>query len=563
MALRTLYQSLMDNDVARLRVIARQWDIELLAERRADVVAELADAMARAEAVNRSWENLAPEPRAALEDLLRREGAEPWAAFVRRWGHVRTVGPGRLEREELWKDPVSPAEALWYWGFLHRAPQIMESGTSVQMAFVPESLALYLPTPPPLEIPPPETTAPPLRIRAYGDRIVEEVVTLLSYVQNSEVLVTEEGAWPSAHQRRLSRWLRVDQTPLPFLQAVVCTAGLAQRDERGHLKPVPEATLDWLRSDRWTQWETLVRGWLNTSRWNDMTLLETVRPDVTGWPNDPARTRENVLALLEQCTLGVWYPLAGFVAYVQEYEPDFLRPNADYDSWSLRDARSGAPLRGFEAWEAVEGVLLAALLVESLTWLGLVDVGRHNPRLPVDSFRLSDLGAAFLELGKPPTFSEAPSVRLRDDGLLTVPVGRRYERFQLSRIARPWTLEDEEAYGYRLTPRSLRRARRQRISLSRIAEFLEEATEQALPEPLLTALRTAYEEGGRGRVVRLWVLRVHDPEVLAAENIQGLLHESLGPGVATVQDENLKALLVALTQAGVLPEVVRAALHDR
>ena len=44
MALRTLYQTLLDSDLARLQVIAQQWDIPLIAERKSDIAAELADA---------------------------------------------------------------------------------------------------------------------------------------------------------------------------------------------------------------------------------------------------------------------------------------------------------------------------------------------------------------------------------------------------------------------------------------------------------------------------------------------------------------------------------------
>ncbi|HQE98776.1 MAG TPA: hypothetical protein PLG06_03460, partial [Anaerolineae bacterium] len=120
MTLRTLYQALLDCDGARLRVIAQQWDVALKAEARPDAAAQLADAMAHAEGVERVWEGLPPAARAALEDLLRRGGVLPWAIFTRRWGQVRVVGPGRLEREELWRTPISPAETLWYWGLVFR-----------------------------------------------------------------------------------------------------------------------------------------------------------------------------------------------------------------------------------------------------------------------------------------------------------------------------------------------------------------------------------------------------------------------------------------------------------
>jgi hypothetical protein len=146
---------------------------------------------------------------------------------------------------------------------------------------------------------------------------------------------------------------------------------------------------------------------------------------------------------------------------------------------------------------------------------------------------------------------------------LLVPAPRRYERFQLRRIGQPWSIETETeteaeaevVYSYRLTPRSLRRARRQRISLSRLTEFLEEATGRSIPAGLQDTLRVAYEEGAKARVAHLWVLRAQDPEVLEDEEIQGLVHASLDVGVVTVRETNLQALLAALTRSGVLPDV--------
>jgi hypothetical protein len=124
--------------------------------------------MAHAEAVERAWLALPPEPRAALEDLLRRAAACPGLSLPGTGGRCGWWAPGGWRREELWRDPVSPAEALWYWGFLQRS--FVDGATvPVEVAFVPEDLRLYLPELPPLEVSLPEATAPPLRIAAGND----------------------------------------------------------------------------------------------------------------------------------------------------------------------------------------------------------------------------------------------------------------------------------------------------------------------------------------------------------------------------------------------------------
>ena len=555
MTLRTLYQTLLDSDLVRLRVIARQWDIPLTTGRRPDLAAQLADGMARAEAVERVWELLPSESRAALEDLLRQGGAVPWMIFTRRWGRIRNVGPGRLEREELWREPVSPAESLWYWGFLQRASELGSGGGIRDMAIVPDDLALYLPVPPPLEIPPPTSTAPPLHALAGDDGLADDLVTFWALLQNETVLLDAEGNYPPHCRQQLLAHLRPPaESRLALLKTLALEQDWIQLNEHGLLRPTATPMLAWLREGRWTQWLALARAWQESAHWNDLAFVPTLHPDpVAGWPYDPRATRHNFLDLLRHCTSGVWYTLAEFVAYAREHAPDFLRVDGDYDTWSPRDALTGAPLRGFDAWESVEGALLAFMLTGPLSWLGLVDLGRAVSYLPPTAFRLNAAGAAFLGLEQPPELSPPSPVRIRRDGTLLVPPGRRYERFQLSRIALP--VQDGVAECYRLTPRSLARARQQRIPLERIIGFLGEATGRSLPAALRKAMEHAYHGGERASLTRVWVLRVQDPDLLDYPALLSVLQERLGPRVALVREVDRERVLTLLIQEGVLPEV--------
>jgi hypothetical protein len=211
------------------------------------------------------------------------------------------------------------------------------------------------------------------------------------------------------------------------------------------------------------------------------------------------------------------------------------------------------PLRGFEAWESVEGALLAFLVTGPLYWLGLVDLGKSIPWLPPDRFRVSEAGAAILGAADPPTFLEPASIEVRVSGLLLVPPERRYERFQMSRIAAP--VGEEGLHLYRLTPRSLRRARRQRIPLERIEEFLEEALEQPLPTTLRQAIEETYQGGGEARLAQVLILRVRDAELFDVDGVRNLIQERLGPQVALVREVDREQLLRVLALQGVLPEV--------
>ena len=98
--MRPLHQCLLDTDLVRLQAIARLWGVELTTNRQRDVAIQLAEAMTRPEAVADALDVLAGDQRRALEALLAAEGRMPLRVFTRQWGEIRTMGPGRLEREQ-------------------------------------------------------------------------------------------------------------------------------------------------------------------------------------------------------------------------------------------------------------------------------------------------------------------------------------------------------------------------------------------------------------------------------------------------------------------------------
>ncbi len=548
MALRTLYQTLLDSDMARLRVIAQQWQVTLTADRRPDMAAELADAMAREEAMEQVLATLSDAARQALEDLLREGGALPWNIFTRKWGKLRVVGPGRLEREELWRDPISPVEVLWYWGLIQRA--FAEHGaTRVDMVFVPEELRLYMPSPPPAQIASPEPAdAPPYTV-AMADALADDLVTLWATLQVAALNVTT-SSWQEmlGVQGDASVASRFD-----FLETLALEQGWIRRETGEGLRLVPDPVLAWLQADLWAQWSALIQAWTESQHWNDLSHVAALHPDpVRGWPNDPLQTRQVVLEMLRRCTPGSWYEIVQFVHYIKEHATDFLRPDGDYDTWALRDAQTDLPLRGFEAWDAVEGRLITFLIVGPLSWLGFVNLGAEEISRPWIKFQLSDAGAAFLELGPPPVLPEPLPLHLLDDGTVQVPARRRYERFQLNRVA--CALAHGEAYLYRLTPSSLALAQKQRITVSRILSFLEQTTGRPVPAHLVTAIEHAYQQGAQASLDHVWLLRVADPELFEVPSLRRLLQEQLAPGIALVHVSDRERVLAVLSKRGILLE---------
>jgi hypothetical protein len=569
--MRTLQQCLLDADLIRLRVVARFWDVELATSRQRDVAAQLAEAMAAPEAAAAAWEALPDNERRALEALLATGGQMPLKVFVREWGEIRAMGPARMDREQPWREPVSPVEGLWYRGFVSRAFEQGPEGT-YEVIFVPPELRTYLMTAPaPSAAIVLEPAPEPAAMRAAGDALLDDVCTLLAYLQNERVRPQAGGGWPAHHESLLVRRLRdPDPARLSLLHHLVRGREWLRVVDSGHLRPDPGPVTTWLQSSSDQQRHALAEAWRDDPSWNDLFHVPTLVPEDTGgWRNDPLLARKVILCHLRACTPGTWYVIDDFVGAVKQATPDFQRPDGDYTTWYIRDAATDAYLSGFESWDAVEGALIRYLVTGPLAWLGLVNLGSRDLGEPGTTFRLTLIGAVFLSLvASPPEPALAP-LTLRRDFRVLVPPARRYDRFQLARVA-DWIasppLKEGGAFEfiYRLTPTSLDRARQQGISVVRVLEFLEQAIDAPVPRSIEAALTRWDARGTEARLERMVVLRLASEElmawVLASPSARHLIREQIGPTAALVQEKDWPRLVAALGDMGLVPDVV--ALED-
>jgi hypothetical protein len=257
------------------------------------------------------------------------------------------------------------------------------------------------------------------------------------------------------------------------------------------------------------------------------------------------------------CRPGTWYRIEALVAAIKDVDADFQRPDGDYDSWYIRDEETGVYLSGFESWGAVEGRLIRYLIRKPMAWLGLVDLGRDDEDQAPTAFRLTQSGAAFLGVAAPPPIPEPSSARLRSGFRVAVPTVRRYERFQLARVA-DW-FQSGAPFVYRLTPSSLERARQQGISITRVLEFLGDLIEAPVPRPVEAALTRWAARGAEARVERTVILRISSEELMnqvtASPTLSRLIRERIGPTAAIVREQDWKQLIGALGEMGLLPEV--------
>ena len=557
--MRPLHQCLLDIEMVHLQAIARFWDVELATNRKREAAAQLAEAMATPESVADAREALPDDQRQALEALVTADGQTPLRVFARQWGEIRTMGPGRLERARPWREPISAAEGLWYRGFISRAFEQGSEG-AYEVVFVPPELLVHLPTspasPPTIAI---EAAVEPAMVHAAGDAFLDDACTLLAYLQNERVRPQPDGGWPARHEVRLARRLHdPDRARLAFLHRLVQVLNWLRLTDSGHLRPDPEPAVAWLQSSTGEQRRALVQAWQEDPAWNELFHVPTLRPEDTGaWHNDPLVARKAIVHHATTCAPGTWYQLDDLVAAIKQVDADFQRPGGDYTSWYIRDAVTGAYLSGFESWDAVEGALIRHTITGPMAWLGLADLGTDAPAAPPTAFRLTQVGAASLGLGEGPPEPEPGPLVLRPDFTVLAPSTRRYERFQLARVA-DWARTDDP-FVYRLTPNSLEGARQQGIPIGRVVEFLGRVTDSPVPRFVEAALRRWDAQGREVRLERPVLLRLASEQLMeqvaSSPRTRGLIAERIGPQAAVVRERDWARLVVALGEMGLLPDV--------
>jgi hypothetical protein len=154
---------------------------------------------------------------------------------------------------------------------------------------------------------------------------------------------------------------------------------------------------------------------------------------------------------------------------------------------------------------------------------------------------------------------EVPIV-VRNDASIQVPYNSsRFYRFQVARVADPQPVERDRPFIYRLSPRSLRRARDQGIEPERLKKFLEEASGRPLPSSTMRAIERWAEFGGEARLDMAVVLRVRDPEVLdklrTNRKTRPFIGEALGDMAVLISQDDWPELVITAAQLGLLLDI--------
>lgn len=550
----TLEQTLLTHDLALLRAIAQQAGLELSAPNPRAAASELATLLKESETLERliaksqfpksqnpnfqlPISNLQSPIFSALTLLLHHQGRYPAAAFIRRFGDLRPLGPAALTREQPWHHPITSTEALYFNGLIGKT--FMESETGPQEFFyIPSDLMPLLPTfqesvttfSPAQAIAPLETDSAHAQLAT--PTLVDDLVTVLAALQ-----------------------LALTDQPLPHhhcLTALSLDLGLSTPDH----KLDPEKVKPFLNAPRAEQLQTLANTWRDSKTWNDLLQLPSLRAEPGAWHNDPLLARAFILKLCADLPANEWRSLDSFVNFVHDQHPDFQRPAGDYDSWYIRDTATGEYVRGFENWAKVDGALIRYLITGPLHWLGLVD-------LRPDGFRLNDLFSAFSNQQPFPLVEKIQKIILKHNGTLIVSANvNRLDRFQAARIGdwlpRKKTLRVSENYEYALTGNSLQRAAAQGISAKHILAFLRRACEH-VPDHIVKLVERWGANGIEARALSTTILKLANADVLEtlrrSPHTRRWLGETLGERAVEVKD--LEKLREAMLEFGLTVEMVK------
>ena len=546
--MRSLEQALQDHELIVLRLIGEWWDLDLTGEDKAACVKALALTLPQLD-LPEEMNYLVPGEAAALAALVAAGGRMPVAAFSREHGEVRLMGPARLEREEPWLDPASPAEMLWYRGFLYRGFDETAEGL-IEFYYLPAELLAQFSQASPAKIVKetitsylePVATTP--KAEAAVTDAVDDLTTLLALAQRTALQ-------PDRLDRLNQLLLNPDPDRRSLLVNLARDMGMLRETDAG-VRPT-RAAVAWLKENREVQLRALANAW-SSSSWNDLCHTPGLRCEGENWRNDPILARTALLDAMPRSS--DWFRLADLVAYVKETDPDFQRPDGNYDTWYIRDLASDAYLTGFENWDRAEGQLLQFLVQGPLTWLGMVETAAGDSSHDL-LYRLAPRALRWLANEELAEEEIRVPLVVQADSILVVPFNAgRYERFQAARTSEAEPVTAGAPFRYRLTPRSLAQAREEGITPERILHFLEEASGRPIPASARRALTRWDERGVEARLKAAVILRVRGAAILETlrTNVKtrDLVDESLGDLAATVRPQNWQKLRQAAAELGLL-----------
>lgn len=531
-----LFHSLLKQDIGHLRIIAELWGIELETPKAEGALEELCASILDPNLFAELMDSLPAEAASALTSLADAGGRLPWTTFTRKYGDIREAGAGKRDREKIYRNPTSTTEVLYYRGLLARAFFDTQKGPQ-EFAYIPEDLISLLKEQNENSVPPVNSVAnaePLGRPASPGER-GQDVLADDSILDDATTILAALRLGIEPPETKIPK-----NVILPLLQAAKIL------NKKG--TPQPEPIKKFLEAPREDALAMLADAWLASEAFNELRLMPGLVCEGE-WTNQPLETREFLLNLLGAIPEGKWWSLNSFLRDVKSKYADFQRPAGDYDSWFIKRASDGQYLRGFAYWDSVDGALIKYFITDILRWLGQVDLSVAEGATEATSFKTSSLAGGKVESGK---------IAATSSGRISIPSDApRVVRYLVSRFCE-WEEPKQDDYLYRVTTRSLTRAKEQGLKAEQLLALLVKHTNNKVPPSLVKALKRWEVNGTEARVQTQVILKVSKPDVLEElrkSKAARFLGEVLSPTTVIVKGGAIQKVIDALTELGLLTEV--------
>jgi hypothetical protein len=523
-----LFHTLLKYDLGHLRIIAGLWGLELESNDADSAAEELASALLDPEPVRETMDILHADAVIALKSLVASNGKMEWSAFTRKFGEVREMGAGKRDRERPHLKPISPAETLFYYGFLARAFFDSEKGAQ-EFAYIPDDL---------LEL---------IKLEGHEEYEAKKQEPLgrpatpvekAFEIPASDHILDDATTYLAALRLGKSDW-QFD----PQLTALLTTVGLLKKGT-----PQAEKIKSFLEASRMDASKLLIEAWQSSQTFDELRLISNIICEGE-WKNQPLVTREFLIDLVNSIPENKWWSIPAFVRAIKEKFPDFQRPASDYDSWFIKRESDGQYLRGFAYWDQVDGALVK-YFIHTLHWLGMADLASPEDGKDATAFRVTPFNVERSMLnGK---------IGVNSNGKITVSrFFSRVVRYQISRFCE-WGEDRPDEYHYQVTARSLAHAKEQGLQAGQLLTLLVKYTNGAVSPALVKALKQWEAHGTEARVKNLLVLRVTKPEIveeLRKSRAGKFLGEILSPTSVIIKSGAESKVLAALAELGLLAEI--------
>jgi hypothetical protein len=546
-----LIHSLQNRDLGHLRIVAELWGVDIKSPENDAALKELSAALLDRDLVREITGSLPLEVRSALDALTQAGGKIPWAAFARQFGELREAGPGRRDREQIYLNPISAAETLFYRALLARAFFDTPNGPQ-EFAYIPDDLFKLIsigaqhvaPLPKVSDIPLGRAATPKERahILPASDRVLDDATTLLAALRMN-IALPETSVPVNVVKEFLSA-------------AKIILPSPSRRGVGGEV--LKEPVRIFLEASRKDALETLAAAWRDSSTFNELRQIPGLICDGE-WQNASHVTRHTLLGFLAQIPKNQWWSLPAFLRDIKEKHPDFQRPAGDYDSWFIKREADGVYLRGFAAWDEVDGALVRYLVTGPMAWLGMVELASPSDSEIVTAFRVVSNVKSQTSDARRLTLDEIGKLHVSSQGKIIVPrLLPRAVRYLISRFC-VWDETKPDEYRYRVTTASLKKAAEQGLKVNQLLSLLAKNAAAEIPPAFVKALKRWEANGTEARIEVQTVLRVSRPEVLEElrkSKAGRFLGESLGPVTVVVKPGAQSKILAALAELGLLADVI-------